>query len=215
MQTPLVQPQNEVCVAPSCPQLKALCGLRGNTGEKRTPENAELQGHGAPHRRCIARATHPCCQPAPAVVPAAMSRNDGQCGHQGASSAERELFRSCGFVGGGRWGAVFAREALRLFSAPSEGAPGSSQSPGSSSCACTPKAPQEEAICLLTRKSFFLILEPVNPCKVLRQLEDGLQRVEEIRAPHGQIVFNKAEGAQPRYCDTLKRQQRRNRPQYF
>lgn len=121
-------------------------------------------------------------------------------------------------MGGGRWGAVFAREALRLFSAPSEGAPGSSQSPGSSSCACTPKAPQEEAvlfICLLTRKSFFLILEPVNPCKVLRQLEDGLQRVEEIRAPHGQIVFNKAEGAQPRYCDTLKREQRRNRPQYF
>lgn len=153
---------------------------------------------------------HPsCCPPAPAAVPAALSRKDGQCGHQGANSAERDLFGSCGLAAGGRRGAVFACEELGLISGLSQGALDSSQSPGSSSSAGTPTASQGEAIPfirLLTWKSFFLVLEPVNPCKVLRQLEDGLQRVEEIRAPRGQTVFNKAEGAQSRYCDALKRE---------
>lgn len=57
-------------------------------------------------------------------------------------------------------------------------------------------------ICLPYRKSLF--------GDALQQLEDGLLHVEELmwKGSHGQIVFNKEEGFQPRYSDTLKRERK-------
>lgn len=55
-------------------------------------------------------------------------------------------------------------------------------------------------ICLPYRKSLF--------GDALQQMEDGLLHVEELMGFHGQIAFNKAEGSQPRYSDTLKRERK-------
>lgn len=44
----------------------------------------------------------------------------------------------------------------------------------------------------------------MNICKVLRNLEDGLLYIEELKACNGPLLFNSKEGTQPRYSDALK-----------